>query len=219
MGRDDEIERRENGGKSHDENAHRHRHDVPVRIGRAVRGVEGPAGVHAAGDRRVERENAPRDKDVPAQQIQARERHVARPDHQRQQEVAQHGGDRGNQEEPHHHDAMQREKTVVGFRGHEIALRRHQLEAHHRRRPSADEEEHRDRQEVEDADALVVVGRQPGLQAVPGIEVVGLALGRRGRRRVDGRAGDQGGSGTHGEEGMGWLCAAAGWEGCERLLM
>ena len=73
--------------------------------------------------------------------------------------------------------------------------------------------------QVEDADALVVVRGQPGLQAVPGIEVVGLALVRRGRRRVDGRAGDQGGSGTHGEEGMGWLCAAAGWEGCERLLM
>ena len=74
--------------------------------GRAVRRVERPAGVDAAGDHRVEREDAADPVDVEAEQVDARERQVLGADHRRDQEVAEHRRNRRDQEEEHHDHAV-----------------------------------------------------------------------------------------------------------------
>ena len=56
------------------------------------------------------------DVDVPAQQVDAREREVLRADHDRHQEVAERRRNRRDQEEEDHHDAVHREELVVQCR-------------------------------------------------------------------------------------------------------
>ena len=83
-----------------------------------------------------------------------------RADHQRQQEIAHRGGDRRHQEEPHHDDAVQREQAIIFVGRQEQPGRADQLEPHQRDGDAADEEEHGDRQRIEDGDALVIGGRR-----------------------------------------------------------
>ena len=87
-----------------------------MRKGAAVRRVEGPAGIHAAGNHRVQRERRANDVNVPAQQVDARKRQIARADHHRHQKVPQRRRDRRHQEEEHHDHAVHGEELVVGFR-------------------------------------------------------------------------------------------------------
>ena len=145
--------------------------DVGVRRRRAVRRVERPAGVDAAAERRGDREQAAEDVDVPADQVDARERQVLRADHDRDEEVAQHRGNRRDQEEEDHHHAVHGEHLVVGLARQQVAGRRQQLQADEHREEPADREEGGDRHEVEERDALVVFRQQPGLDAVAVVEV------------------------------------------------
>ena len=87
----------------------RHGRDLRVRVRAAVGRIKRPAGVHAAGDRGIQREQAAHDVDVPAQQIQLRKGQVARADHQGNQEISEDRGNRRNQEKENHDDAVQRE--------------------------------------------------------------------------------------------------------------
>ena len=137
---------------------------VRVRVHGAERRVEGPAGVDAAGRSRIQSERAADHVDVPAQQVELGKARSLRADHQRDQEVAEHRGDRRDQEEEDHHHAVHREQLVVGLGLNQVALRRHQLEPHQRRRRAADEEEERDRDHVQQRDPLVVGRQQPRLQ-------------------------------------------------------
>ena len=129
--RDDEVEPGEDRREPGDEDAERRRDHVGGRRHRAERRVERPTGVDAAGDQRVQREQAAEDVDVPARQVQLGERQILGADHDRHQEVAEHGRDDGNQEEEHHHHAVHREELVVGLVRHEVAGRRGQLEPDH----------------------------------------------------------------------------------------
>ena len=65
----------------------------------------------------------------------------------------------GNQKEPHHHDAMEREGLVVGLGAHQRAVGRNEIQADQGRGGAAEEEEKSDAERVEDCDALVVVRR------------------------------------------------------------
>ena len=98
--------------------------------------------------------------------LMLREGQVARADHHRQEEVAQRRRDGGDQEEEDHHHAVHGEQLVIGVRRDQVALRRQQLDADQRGEGAADEEEQRDREQVEQRDALVVLGQQPRLEAV-----------------------------------------------------
>ncbi len=174
---DDEVQAGENRGKAGDEHPHRGGDDGGVRVGAAVRGVEGPAGVHPAGDHGIESEQGPDGVDVPAQQVDAGEGQVAGPDHHGHQEVPQHGGDRRNQEEEDHDDAVHGEQLVVGLRLHQVARRGQQLQPHQHREGAPHEEHQGDRDQVEDGDALVVGGEEPRLPPEVGAQVV---LARQG---------------------------------------
>ena len=107
------------------------------------------------------------DVDVPAEQVDPREREVLGADHDRQQEVAERRRDRRDQEEEHHDDAVHREHPVVDVRGHQVAGRRQQLEPDQQREEAAEEEEDRDREQVQQPDPLVVGREQPGSASHP----------------------------------------------------
>ncbi len=158
---DDEIEPGRDRAKARDEDSRRHRNDVAIRIGRTVGRVERPAGIDPAGDDREERERATRHEQIPTREIQSRECHVARADHEGHEKIPQHRRDRGDEKEPDHYDAVDREEFVVGRRCDEVGLRGQQFEPHQSRRSAADEKEQRDRHHIEQADALVVGGEQP----------------------------------------------------------
>ena len=141
---DDEVQPREDRREAGDEHAERSHDDVRVGGRRAVRRVERPARVHPAAQRRRERERAAQNVDVPAEQVDSRKRQILRPDHDREQEVPERGGDRRNQEEEDHHHAVHGEHLVVALGGEEIPRGRQQLQAdeqreepaHRRRTPS-----------------------------------------------------------------------------------
>ena len=139
--RDDEVETGQDRRKAGDEDAERRRDDIGRRRHGAERRVERPPGVHTAGDQRVEREEPAEDVDVPAREVQLREREILRADHDRHEEIAERRRNRRNQKEEHHHHAVHGEELVVGLVGDEIAGRRRQLEADHDRERPADEEE------------------------------------------------------------------------------
>ena len=54
--------------------------------------------------------------------------------------LPKHGRHHRHEEEPHHDDAVGREQLVVGVGRHQVARRRHQIEADHRRGRAAQEE-------------------------------------------------------------------------------
>ena len=140
-------------------------------------------------------------------QIELREREVLRADHDRHEEVAERRRNRRDQEEEHHHDAVHREQLVVGVVGDEIAGRRREIEPDEHGEGAADEEEERDRRQVQERDALVIARQQPRLHAVSVVQIVArlergrcwtwfyyffftdgvFSPGRRGRLRARGR--------------------------------
>ena len=146
--------------------------DVAVGVQRRERRVEGPAGIDAAGQDREQRHRAAEHEQVPAQEVEAGKREVARADHQRHDEIAERVGNRGDQEEPHHDDAVHGEQAVVHVGADEIGLRGRELDPDRGRRCAADEEEEDEAGEIENRDALVIGGEEPRSQAVAGVQIV-----------------------------------------------
>ena len=193
VNRDDEVEPGQDRREPGDEDAERRGGHVGARRRGAVWRVEGPARVDTAGDDGEQREYAANHVDVPAEQVDPREREVFRADHRRNQEVAEHRRHRRNQEEEHHDHAVQREELVVGVGLEQVALRRRELEPDAHGKQAAEEEEYRDRDQVEDRDALVVLGEQPRPERVAVRQVVvrweggrvhGLTFARPGPARL-----------------------------------
>ena len=145
--------------------------------------VESPARVDAAGQHDVGHQGAADDVEIPAQQVDAREGKILRPDHERHQKIAQHRRHDRDQEEEHHDHAVHGEHLVIGVGLHQVALRRQQLEPDEHGKEAAEKKERRHRDQVEDRDPLVVGGQQPGLEAVPVVEIVQLRSGRSLIRR------------------------------------
>jgi hypothetical protein len=169
--RDDEIESGENRREAVDENAHRHRNDPAVGVGAAVGRVERPAGVDAAEQNRRHGEQPAEHEDVPADEVEARKGHVAGADHQREQKIPQHVGNRRDEEKPDHDHPVHGEKLVVGVGGEEIPARMNQLQSHQHRGDAADEKEERDRRQVKQRDALVIVREEPRAHRLLVVEV------------------------------------------------
>ena len=120
--RDDEVEPGEDRGEAGDEDAERRR----PRHGRWRTSSRTACRTSSRYRRRrraaaIRANRPPSDEEIPAQQIEAREGEVARADHQRQQKLPSVVGIDGNQEEPHHHHAVQRESAVVGLGAEQVA--------------------------------------------------------------------------------------------------
>src|SRR5208337_652344 len=168
---DDEIESGENGRETRDKDREPSFNDVGVGA-RAVGGVESPAGIYAAGQHAVQKKYAGGDVEVPAQQVDAREGEIFGADHDRHQEVAQHGWHDRDQKEEHHDHAMHGEHLVIGIGLHQVTLRSEQFEPDEHGKKTAEEEEDRNRDQIKQRDPLVVGGQQPGLEGVPVVEIV-----------------------------------------------
>src|SRR6266550_1852365 len=110
----DEVQSGEYGGESNDKDGKSGLNDFGVAEGCAERGVEGPAGVHAAGQYGVHHESAADNVEVPAEKINSREGQIAGSNHQWNKKVSQNGGNGRNQKEEHHDLAMHGEQFVVG---------------------------------------------------------------------------------------------------------
>jgi hypothetical protein len=169
---------------SGDEHPQGHQHHVRVAVSAAVGRVKRPAGVGPAGDDCRNRQHPAEHKNVPARQVELRERQVAGADHHRQQEIAEHGRNRWNQEEENHDHAVKRKQPVVGFRDRQVTGRRHELQPEQNRRRAADKEEQRDRDHVQNGDPLVVGRPQPRPKAIVGVQVI-AASGRLLDHRSD----------------------------------
>ena len=127
-------------------------------------GIPEPAGVGRGLEQEadVEEETAQQEHPV-AERVEAGKRHVARPDLQRDQEVEEHRRQRHHPEEDHG-GAVHREQLVVRLRTHEPVFRTRQLPAKEQRLDAAHEEEQERRGAVENADPLVIDGRDPAPQ-------------------------------------------------------
>jgi hypothetical protein len=169
---DDEIEAGQNRRKTRDENPQRRRDDVAVGGGRTVGRVEGPPGIDSATERGHHREQAAEDVNVPAQQVDARKREILRPDHDRDEEVAENGWNRRDQEEEDHHHAVHGEHLVIRVGGHHVAGGGQELQPDHEGEHAANEEERGNRRQVEQRDPLMVSRQQPRREAVSVVDVV-----------------------------------------------
>ena len=172
MNRDDEVEAGQNRGEAGDEDAQSGRDHLRRRRHGAEWSVESPSRVDAARDERVQREQPPEHVNVPAREIQFRKREVFGADHERHEEIPEHGRNDGDEEEKHHHHAVHREQLVVGLVRHQIAGRRRELEAQQHGEDAADEEEERDGGEVQQGDPLVIAREQPRADAVSVVQIV-----------------------------------------------
>ncbi len=139
---------------------------------RRERRVERPAGVDAAVEERPQREGPADRVEVPREQVDAREREVLRPDHERDQEVPEDRRDARDEEEEDHQHAVHREQAVVDVGLEEVALGRRELHADEDRHEAAEREEDAHGDEVEKGDALVVARPEPRLEAVGRVQVV-----------------------------------------------
>src|SRR5262249_7463681 len=169
---DQKIETGQNRGEAVDEDADHRGRDCGIRIDAAEWWVERPPGVEAAGAERIQHEAAADEVNVPAQKVDFGEGDVLRADHDRNQEVSEHGGNRRNQEEENHRHAMHGKELVVGFRRNEQPARREQVNANQRGEDAANEKEKRNRSKIEQCDALVVGSKQPRSNAVRRIQIM-----------------------------------------------
>ncbi len=90
-----------------------------------------------------------------AERVEARESHVRRADHQRQDVVGDPGEDRDHEDEDHQH-RVSGEEAVVGRRVDDLGARLRQLGPDQHRHQAADEEEEEGSDDVLDTDHLVV---------------------------------------------------------------
>jgi hypothetical protein len=155
--------------------------------GRRERDIVKPAGIRGAADGQAGVDEQPRAQEQPeGQRVHARERHVPRPDHQRQQVVAERPRRHRDDEEEDHRDPMHRHQLVVGVRAEHVLVGAQELRAHQQRLDPAGREEHQRREEVKDPDPLVIGRRHPaqgpgaGRPYAPQPVEVLLRSGRRG---------------------------------------
>src|SRR5690606_32611300 len=121
--------------------------------------------------------------------VQLGEGDVLRSELERQKEVPQRRGNGGEGEEEDHHHAVQREELVVGLLVEELSAGQEELEPDEQREQAADQEEGQRADQIHQADALVVDGERPGLEALAGVQIVLL--------RKLGSLGSNVGCGTH----------------------
>src|SRR6202140_1733212 len=110
--------------------------------------------------------------DVPAQKINSRKSQVFGPNHHRNQKVTEHGRNRRDQKKENHDLAVHGEGLVVHIGRHQVTCGREQFQSDEQGEEAADEKEKRDREQVEQRNALVVSGEQPRANAILCIDVI-----------------------------------------------
>src|SRR4030095_11684325 len=132
----------------------------------------GPPCIDSSRYNRGNCKDASHDEDVPAQQVQSRERQISRSNHHRNQKVSKHGGYGWNQEEKDHDDTVHRKQFVVGLGLDEVTRRGQQLQADKHGEKTSKEEKQRDGYQVQQCDSLVVSSEKPRLHAVADVQVM-----------------------------------------------
>ena len=167
----DEVERgRERRDTKDLETKHPEIHVVLRRVRlRAQRRVTEPSAVwrHAEEDWRRDEQSA-KQIDPVAERVEARERHVARADLQRNEKVEKRRR-HGHDGEEDHGRAMHREQLIVHLGRYNVAVRSNELETKHCGFKTAEDEEDQRGNEVELPDSLVIDRRQPTPDTLGGV--------------------------------------------------
>ena len=114
----------------------------------------------------------------------SRERQVARADHHRNKKVTQHGRNRRNQKQKHHHDPVHAEQLVIRLGRDQITLRREKFQPYQdreRRRPQR-------KNNVEsrsDKESRCAYGRCVSSQDRDRVACIEITASRRGRWRLE----------------------------------
>ena len=158
-------------------------------LGPGERHVGEPAGVRPrVGEERAEQQQAAEEKQPVRAGGHARERDVARADHQRHQ-VEREALHHRHGEQEHHRRAVHREELVVEVRADEMAVRGRELMAHQPAHHAGRAEEAQRRDDEAQPDGLVTVGLQEaddaGLVGPRALELARRRAIRRPRRRAD----------------------------------
>ncbi len=139
------------------------------------RRVEGPTrtGGAARHEERADQQDRGRRQQPEAEIVQARERHVRRPDHQRDLPVRK-AHERRHERSEQHDQAVQRGELVEELRLHDLQPRLEQLGSYDQRHDAADDEHREAEEQIQRADVLVVRRGEPaknarGLVPVPGV--------------------------------------------------
>ncbi len=118
----------------------------------------------SAGEEAEEDDKAAEEEEPVGGCVQPRKGHVPCSDHERHEVVAEAGEDRNDEEEDHRRP-VDCEELVVAVSRQEVVVGLCQLNPHEQRHYAGCEEEDERGHEVEDADPLVVDGRQPARDA------------------------------------------------------
>ena len=139
---DDEVQARQDGRKTGNENANCSQHHIRICIPCTERRVERPPCIHAACHDSDQRERRADHEHVPTRQIKPGKRKILSPDHERNQKVSQRCRYRRNQKEKYHHDTVQCEDTVVHVVTHHLPGWRDKLEANQNGKDAAQAQRH-----------------------------------------------------------------------------
>ena len=111
--RDHEVHAGEDRAEAEDEDAGDHRDHAAGRRGRRIGRVEGPSGVEATDSQRDHGTDRAHDPEVVTAEVEPRERHVLRSQHDRQDEVAERRWNGRDDDQEHHDRTVQGEELVV----------------------------------------------------------------------------------------------------------
>ena len=167
-----EVDTREDGREAVDEYASESQRHVEAGVSAAIGRIEGPSRIDAAHDYGDCGQGAASHETVPAQKVDLGKRHIPSADLDWQEEVPQYSRHGRNEEEEDHRHAMHGKQLVIRRGFDHIRLGSQQLESNESRENSSDYEEDGRHNQIEYADALVVEGQKPGLDAIAGVQVV-----------------------------------------------
>ena len=139
--------------------------------------VERPPRIHSARKHGDDGQDPAEYEAVPGEQVDLGEDDVLRADHDRQEEVAEHRRNAGDDEQEDHRHAVQRQGAVVERLVQELLPREHELHAEQNRHQDGDEEEDHHPREIEDADPFVIRRDDPAHGALADLVEVGRGDG------------------------------------------
>jgi hypothetical protein len=190
--RGDEVDRAEQGADAGQMQGEQRAVHADPRLERGVgqRRIQRPAGARFAQQQAGQDQHEGRRQQPEADVIQARERHVRRADHQRDEPVAEAADQRWHDREEDHDQAVRRDDGVPFLaRGDDGPAGMLELGAHDDRQQQPDQAGADREDQIEGADILVVRAEQPALREagiMPVLLMIAMAVGivMRGGRHV-----------------------------------
>jgi len=157
----DEVEARENRGKTEKDDPEKGQRDI-CRCSYAVRRIKGPAGIWSAvpDKDRENYEHTTRHVEPPGRKVYPGECHVLRTNEYGQKKVAERGRDAWNDKQKYLYDTMNGKKRIVGPFS-DKSPRRYEVDPHEHAKDHPNREKGENSRKVHQADPLVIGRKYP----------------------------------------------------------